>query len=106
MARAQSAEYWGGAVYYASGTDHNAHPRLASTYRVEGTTGESLILPKPGDMKGAERFWVINEGPDTCEVVDSSAVSVCDVDAGDACVIFPDGSGGWLVGSSYTVQHP
>lgn len=106
MARTQAAEFWGGAVYGASGGDHNLHPRWATAIQVEGTTGEQVILPKGGDCKGAERFWIFNVGVDPAEVVDSEGGSVCDVDPGEGCVIWPDGSGGWVVGSSYTVQHP
>ena len=106
MARTQAAEYWGGAAYGASGGDHNVHPRWATTLRVEGTTGEQVIMPKGGDCKGAERFWIANEGMDTAEVVDSTGAGVVDIDPGDACVIYPDGSGGWVLGSTYTVRHP
>lgn len=106
MVRTQAAEYWGGAVYGASGTDHNLHPRYATAIRVEGTSGEQVILPKGGDCKGAERFWIFNEGADTAEVVDSSGGAVVDVDAGNATVIWPDGSGGWIVGSTYAVRYP
>ncbi len=106
MARTQSAEFHGGAAYYASGGDHLVHPRYATAIRVEGTTGENVIMPHPRSVKGAERFWIINEGMDTCAVVDHEATSVADVDAGDACVIWPDGSGGWVVGSTYTVRYP
>ena len=104
MSRTQAAEYWGGAAYYASGGDHLVHPRYATTVRVEGTTGESVILPAPSSVKGFECIRIINEGPDTCTVVSHTAASVCDVDADTACMIYPDGDGGWVVGPSYDVR--
>ena len=33
-----------------------------------------------------------------------TAASVCDVDADTACMIYPDGDGGWVVGPSYDVR--
>lgn len=106
MSRTQEQEYWGGAAYEAAGSDHYVHPRYATAIRVEGTTGEDTILPKGSDLRGAERFWIFNEGPNAAAIVDYEGASVTSVASGSACLIWPDGDGGWVVGSTYTVQYP
>ena len=103
MARTQAEEYWGGAAYFAAGSDHYCHPRACRLVRIEGTGGERLFLPRIADMRG-HHITVVNEGPDALEIVNADEDAVLVLVAGYQTYLYPLDQEQWQTGTLRLVR--